>query len=106
MFKSAESPVHVVMSKYSCCSDVPFESLVRFLQKMSEVPAKKKDEHTRLFLEKCVPRPTPDVFQTFRLLLPLVSVPVFPQAESQNPPCYSSSEVEDTCGTSTIGVLS
>lgn len=60
------------MSKYSCCGDVPFESLVKFMQKMSEVPAKKKDDHTRLFLEKCVPRPTADIFQTFRLLLPLV----------------------------------
>lgn len=58
-------------SKYACCGDVPFESLVKFLQKMSEVPAKSKDKYIRQFLDMCVPRPTPDIFQTFRLLLPL-----------------------------------
>lgn len=60
------------MSKYNCCADVPYEYLVRFMQKMSEVPAKKKDQHIELFLNTCVPRCTPDIFQTFRLLLPLV----------------------------------
>lgn len=61
------------MSKYSCCGDVPFESLVKFMQKMSEVPANKKEKYIQQFLQMCVPRCTPDIFQIFRLLLPLVS---------------------------------
>lgn len=61
------------MSKYSCCGDVPYESLVKFMQKMSEVPANKKDRYIQQFMQMCVPRYTPDIFQIFRLLLPLVS---------------------------------
>jgi hypothetical protein len=60
------------MSKYSCCGDVPYESLVKFMQKMSEVPANKKDKYIQQFMQMCVPRCTPDIFQIFRLLLPLV----------------------------------
>jgi hypothetical protein len=61
------------MSKFACCSDVPYDHVVRFMEKMSQVPYTKKEAHVRLFLDKCVPRPCPDIFQTFRLLLPLVS---------------------------------
>jgi hypothetical protein len=60
-------------SKFSCCSEVPFEYVVRFMAKMAEVSYKKKEAHIKLFLDKCVPRNTPDIFAIFRLLLPLVS---------------------------------
>jgi hypothetical protein len=56
------------------CAEVPFENLVRFMQKCSEVPAKQKEQVFLHFLEKSVPRPSPDIFQIFRLLLPAVSV--------------------------------
>lgn len=55
------------------CGEVPFENLVRFMQKCSEVPAKQKEQVFSHFLEKSVPRPSPDIFQIFRLLLPAVS---------------------------------
>jgi hypothetical protein len=56
------------------CGEVPFENLVRFMQKCSEVPAKQKEQVFLHFLDKSVPRPSPDIFQIFRLLLPAVSV--------------------------------
>eukprot|EP00882_Tetradesmus_deserticola_P022087 GHRQ01023970.1.p2 GENE.GHRQ01023970.1~~GHRQ01023970.1.p2 ORF type:complete len:194 (+),score=88.19 GHRQ01023970.1:149-730(+) len=52
------------------CGEVPFENLVRFMQKCSEVPAKQKEHVFVHFLDKSVPRPSPDIFQIFRLLLP------------------------------------
>lgn len=52
------------------CGEVPFENLVRFMQKCSEVPAKQKEQVFSHFLEKSVPRPSLDIFQIFRLLLP------------------------------------
>jgi hypothetical protein len=55
------------------CGEVPLENLVRFMQKCSEVPAKQKEQVFLHFLEKSVPRPSPDIFQIFRLLLPAVS---------------------------------
>eukprot|EP00775_Hariotina_reticulata_P009829 gene9829-9988_t len=58
------------MSKYSCCSDVPFEFVVRFMAKCSEVPSKKKEAVLVDFFKRCVPRPSPDIIQIFRLLLP------------------------------------
>jgi len=61
------------MSKYSCCSHVPFEYVVRFMAKCSEVPSKKKEAVLVDFFKRCVPRPSPDIIQIFRLLLPAVS---------------------------------
>lgn len=60
-------------SPFTCCGEVPFHYVVRFLDKMSTVAQRQRDAHIKLFLERCVPRPSPDVFQIFRLLLPLVS---------------------------------
>lgn len=59
-------------SKYSCCGDVPYEYVVKFLQKLSEQTAKTKEKYVVQFLQMCVPRCTPDIFQIFRLLLPNV----------------------------------
>jgi hypothetical protein len=44
------------------------------MQKCSEVPARQKEQVFLHFLDKSVPRPSPDIFQIFRLLLPAVSV--------------------------------
>eukprot|EP00879_Flechtneria_rotunda_P020198 GHRR01021239.1.p1 GENE.GHRR01021239.1~~GHRR01021239.1.p1 ORF type:complete len:808 (+),score=213.95 GHRR01021239.1:1223-3646(+) len=59
-----------MVSRFTACSEVPFEYLCRFMDKCSRSPSKKKEDVFRVFLDKCVPRPTPDIFQIFRLLLP------------------------------------
>lgn len=55
------------------CSDVSFGSVVRFMQRCSQVPNRVKEKEFKYFLQCCVPRPSPDIFQIFRLLLPAVS---------------------------------
>jgi hypothetical protein len=59
------------MPPYACCSDVPFENLVRFLTCFEN--AKKGDAKNRQLVEfrtKNVVRPSKDVYAIYRLLLP------------------------------------
>ena len=59
------------MPKYACCSDVPFQNLVRFLDCFERAKTNQhKDEHMREFRKKNVVRPSADIYAIYRLLLP------------------------------------
>jgi len=70
---------------YARCSDVPFENVVRFFTCF--VRAKKagaKGRQLAEFREKNVPRPSDDLYQIYRLLLPLVSLDSYCVGPSTN----------------------
>jgi hypothetical protein len=58
---------------YACCADVPFENLVRFFTCFGATKQNQlKERHLAEFRSKNVPRPSADIYQIYRLLLPAV----------------------------------
>lgn len=54
-------------------ADVPFEDIVRFLEKCTTSPTVKRKQYLADFRQKRVPREADDVYDIYRLLLPDVS---------------------------------
>ncbi|KAF8065480.1 LIG4 [Scenedesmus sp. PABB004] len=55
---------------YDHCRDAPFTWVVRFMEACAQARSKDKTRLFRDFLDRVVPRPSDDIFQIFRLLMP------------------------------------